>query len=165
VQPPGRCPRCGYPLRYDERGYSCGFCGYPNAKPPIVYSIRNLEHNLRSRLQALLDSKGRQYERMSVHYPSYSRPMTNCLSCGLRIPSGLQVCPYCGAPTNIPPPRPERPPSTAPVAPNDQQVLDYIAAHNGTISLSQAAKDLATTTETLRTAIERLKTLGFLKQA
>jgi len=49
--------------------------------------------------------------------------------------------------------------------PGDHQVLDYIASHNGTISLSQAAQDLAISPEVLGVTIERLKAAGFLKSA
>jgi DNA-binding IclR family transcriptional regulator len=46
----------------------------------------------------------------------------------------------------------------------DEQVLDYIAAHNGTISLSQAAQDLSMSHDALRLTIERLKAAGLLQQ-
>jgi DNA-binding MarR family transcriptional regulator len=47
--------------------------------------------------------------------------------------------------------------------PGDQQVLDYIASHDGTISLSQAAQDLSMSLQALGVTIERLKSAGFLK--
>jgi len=46
----------------------------------------------------------------------------------------------------------------------DRQVLDYITAHDGTISLSQAANDLAIAQNVLLSSIERLKSGGFLNQ-
>jgi DNA-binding MarR family transcriptional regulator len=49
--------------------------------------------------------------------------------------------------------------------PGDQQVLDYIATHEGTISLSQAAQDLSMSPGALGLTIERLKAAGFLKPA
>ncbi|MGP8069277.1 MAG: hypothetical protein ACLP5V_05260 [Candidatus Bathyarchaeia archaeon] len=126
-------------------------------------SIRNLERNLRSKAQNVLDSGRRdQYQRMTVQntYPSGQQI---CGSCGLRIPYGVQTCPYCGTP--------QRPLQTSPemrinpVGPQigDQRVLDYISAHNGTISISQAAKELSISPEMLRSTIERLKSAGFLK--
>jgi ribosomal protein L37E len=166
MQPPTRCPRCGYPLTYDEKGYKCQFCGYPKAKPPLANSIRNFEQSLRVRLDRILDNSGKRYERMRFHYPPYRRQMTTCLSCGLQIPAGLQVCPYCGAPQNPPSSTLDaRANNSSSPAAGDQQVLDYISAHGGTISVSQAAKDLGMTTDALRTTLERLKSLGLLKPA
>jgi DNA-binding MarR family transcriptional regulator len=52
-----------------------------------------------------------------------------------------------------------------PIQPGDQQVLDYIATHDGTISLSQAAQDLSMSPGALGLTIERLKAAGFLKPA
>ena len=159
MQPPSRCPRCGYPLRYDGRSYRCEFCGFPTRKAPLVDSIRNLERDLRSRVESALNkSRQSQYERMIVQYPYPARQL-NCVSCRLRIPYGVQVCPYCGAPQNLAQPSP----MGATVAGSDQQVLDYISVHNGTISMSQASKDLSISPETLRSTIERLKSLGLLK--
>jgi DNA-binding IclR family transcriptional regulator len=43
-------------------------------------------------------------------------------------------------------------------------VLDYIVAHDGTISLSQASKELALPFGALQQTIERLKAEGFLNQ-
>jgi hypothetical protein len=86
-----------------------------------------------------------------------------CGSCGLRIPYGVQTCPYCGTPQRAPQTSPEI--RINPVGPQigDQRVLDYISAHNGTISISQAAKELSISPEMLRSTIERLKSAGFLK--
>ena len=160
LQRSGRCPRCGYPLRYDAEGYRCEFCGFPNARPPLATSIRNLERNLRLKVGNLLEKgRARQYERMIVQYP-YALRQLICVSCGLRIPYGAQICPYCAAPQNL------RQPGQEPSAPSiagDQQVLDYIVAHHGTISISQAAKDLSISPESLKSTIERLKSSGLLK--
>jgi ribosomal protein L40E len=156
----GRCPRCGYPLRYDAEGYRCEFCGFSNTRPTVSASIRNLERSLRLKVGSLREkSRARRYERMIVQYP-YALGQLICVSCGLRIPYGAQVCPYCAAPQSLRQPGQE--PSAATTS-GDQLVLDYIVAHHGTISISQAAKDLSTSPEALRLTIERLKSLGLLK--
>jgi len=158
LQPPGRCPRCGYPMRYDGRGYRCDFCGFPQNKPPFSNALRNF----REKMQAFMN-KGRmnQYERWTVQYPT-AGTQTTCASCGLRIPYGVNACPYCMAPQTSPQPVPQSiAPST--VNANDQQVLDYIVARNGTISLSQAARDLSMSPDALKSTIERLKMAGLLR--
>jgi uncharacterized Zn finger protein (UPF0148 family) len=163
LQPPTRCPRCGYPLRYDGRGYTCAFCGYPSSRSPLLNSIRNLEHNFRSKMESLADkTRAKPYDRMIVQYP-YAMRQQICVSCKLRIPQGAQICPYCGVPQSLPQQRPDTNAAMPPLDPHDQQVLDYIAAHHGTISISQAAKDLLMDTETLRLTLERLKSSGLLK--
>jgi predicted amidophosphoribosyltransferase len=163
LQPLGRCPRCGYPLTYDGRGYRCEFCGYPRNRQTLTASIRNLERNLRFKAQSLLDSGRRdQYQRMTFQYP-YSARQQVCSSCRLRIPNGVQTCPYCGAPQRTAQPSSETVVNPIPPQAGDQQVLDYIAAHNGTISISRAATELSVSPENLRTTIERLKSAGFLK--
>jgi hypothetical protein len=160
LQRSGRCPRCGYPVRYNASGYRCEFCGFTNTRPALSGSLRNLERNLRSKVGNLMDKSGpRQYERMTVQYPYASRQLI-CVSCGLRIAYGAQVCPYCSAPQSLRQPGQET--SAASIA-GDQQVLDYIVAHNGTISISQAAKDLSISPEALRSTIERLKSSGLLR--
>ena len=166
MQPLGRCPRCGYALTYDGRGYRCEFCGYPRTRQPLMASIRNLERNLRSKAQNLLDSgRSDQYRRMTVQNPYVSRQQV-CGSCGLRTPYGVQACPYCGTPQRTTQGAPQTSPQTG-TSPagqiGDQRVLDYISAHNGTISISQTAKDLSMSPEMLRSTIERLKSAGFLK--
>jgi DNA-binding Lrp family transcriptional regulator len=47
----------------------------------------------------------------------------------------------------------------------DWKVYDYILAHEGTISMSQASNELSISQETLSATIERLKASGLLKQA
>ena len=163
MQPLGRCPRCGYTLTYDGRGYRCEFCGYPRTRQPLMTSVRNLERNMRLKIEKMLDSGRRdQYQRMSVQYP-YAARLQICSSCHLRIPSGVQTCPYCGTPQRIARPNTETITTAIPPQTGDQQILDYIAAHNGTISISQAAKELSISPESLRSTIERLKSAGFLK--
>jgi len=162
LQSPNRCPRCGYPLKYDRGGYLCEFCGFPGTRPPLFNSIRNFERNFRLKMEKLMEkNRARQYETMIVQYPYAMRQ--SCVSCKLRIPQGMQTCPYCGAPQGIPQPRQENKPATMNVDPIDQQVLDYIAAHNGTISISQAAKDLSMEPGALRLRLERLKSSGLLR--
>ena len=165
LQPPNRCPRCGYPLRYDRSGYTCEFCGFPRTRPPLLQSIRNFERNVRSRMESLMEkSRARNYERMIVQYP-YAMRQQSCVSCKLRIPERLPTCPYCGAPQTIPQPPREPNPISPSIDPLDQQVLDYIAARNGTISISQAARDLSIDQGTLRSRLERLKSSGLLRTA
>ena len=162
LQPIARCPRCGYTLKYDGRGYRCEYCGYPRTRQPLMASIRNLERNIRFRAESLLDSGRRdQYQRMSFQYPYAARQQV-CSSCRLRIPNGIQVCPYCGTPQQTPQPTSETTTNPIPPQTGDQEVLDYIAAHNGTISISQAASELSISPENLRSTIERLKSAGFL---
>jgi len=47
----------------------------------------------------------------------------------------------------------------------EKAVLDYVIAHNGTISLSQAAQELRLPQDALQSILERLKEAGFLNQA
>jgi len=163
LQPPSRCPRCGYPLRYDRGGYMCEFCGFPRTRSPLLNSIRNFERNVRVRMESLMEkSRARTYERMVVQYPYAMRQQT-CVSCKLRIPEGLRTCPYCGAPQAIPQQRQEASATTPIIDLLDQEVLDYIAARNGTISISQAAKDLSIDPGALRLRLERLKSSGLLR--
>ena len=163
MQPPNRCPRCGYPLRYGRGSYRCDSCGFPNSKPPLLDSIRSLERNIKSRVQGFLDKdRGAQYQRMIVQYP-YAARQSICSSCGLRLPYGLKICPYCRAvqPTSQIA-QPLQPP-TFTVDSADQRVLDYIVARNGTISMSQAARDLSISPDALQSIINRLKSSGFLR--
>jgi predicted amidophosphoribosyltransferase len=163
MQSSSRCPRCGFPLRYTGGAYRCDFCGFPNTRQPLTNSIRNLERNFRSRVQSLLqEHRAQQYERMIVQYP-YTAREALCVSCGNRIPYGAQVCPYCAAPQAPPQPN-QAPTANPPTMGGDQRVLDYIVAHDGTISISQAAKDLSITPDALRMTLERLKSSGVLKQ-
>lgn len=165
MQRTNRCPWCGYPLRYDRGRYVCEFCGFPGVTSPVLNSIRNLERNIRLRMQSLMEKgRTRPYQRMIVQYP-YGAGGQVCVSCKLRIPQGLQACPYCGSPQAIPQPHQENKPTTATIDPFDQQVLDYIAARNGTISISQAARDLSMAPGALRLRLERLKSTGLLKAA
>ena len=143
----------------------CEFCGFPRAKPPLLNSIRNFERGVRLRVQGFIEkSRARPYERMIVQYP-YAMRQQICVSCKLRIPEGLQSCPYCGAPQTIPQPTQDNSPPPPAIDPFDQRILDYIAARNGTISISQAARDLSMDQGALRSTLERLKSSGLLKAA
>ena len=161
-----RCPRCGYTLRYDRTGYRCDYCGYPNTREPMMARVRRFESDMRTRIQSFIErERSQQYQRMTVQYPPYATRQRLCDSCRLRIPEGSQNCPYCGALQNIPKPNPQQSLTPNPIQPGDQQVLDYIATHDGTISLSQAAQDLSMSPGALGLTIERLKAAGFLKPA
>ena len=166
LQPVSRCPRCGYTLRYDRNGYRCDYCGYPNTREPMMARIRRFEHDMRSRVENFVQQeRTQQYQRMVVQNPPYATRQRLCDSCRLRIPEGSQNCPYCGALQNITTPNPQQTLNTNAMQPGDQQVLDYIATHDGTISLSQAAQDLSLSPAALGSTIERLKAAGFLKPA
>lgn len=165
MQPFGRCPRCGYTLTYNGREYRCVFCGYASTRQPLP-SMRNLERRLRLEIDSLLQrARKDQYQRMIVQYPYGSGKDHACGTCGLRIPSTVRNCPYCGALQRTTQTGLE--PNAAPPTPQsgDQQVLDYITAHDGTISISQAAQDLSMSREILQLTIERLKAAGLLKPA
>jgi len=59
-------------------------------------------------------------------------------------------------------PTPKIVPITEVAPPLDERVYDYIVEHEGTIALSQAAKDLGIAVDELNAAIERLKVQGRL---
>jgi predicted amidophosphoribosyltransferase len=162
LQRPGRCPRCGYALRFDGRAYTCDFCGYPRTHRGLGDEFNALERELKARTQGLVEKIKRSWSKqVYVYYPVAVQP---CISCGSYISIGTPLCPNCGANQQYPqrtvtpavnPSQPEGP---------ERNVLDYIIAHNGTISLSQASQDLALPPERLQSTIERLKAAGFLSQ-
>jgi hypothetical protein len=128
-----------------------------------MVSMRNLERTLRFKVEDLLDKSRREkYQRMIVQYP-YATRQQFCDSCGVRIPYGVQTCSYCGAPQRIIQASPESNMSNVAPQGSDQRVLEYIVAHNGTISMSQAANELSMSHEALRLTIDRLKSAGLLK--
>lgn len=166
MQPVGRCPRCGYTLRYYRNGYRCDFCGYPSTREPMTARIRRFERDLRSRVENFVErERTQQYQRMVVQYRPNAIRQRLCESCGLRILEAAQSCPYCGTLQNAARPNSQQNVSSYAMQPGDQQVLDYIATHQGTISLSQAAQDLSISPTALGLTIERLKAAGFLKSA
>jgi hypothetical protein len=109
--------------------------------------LLSVEKFLKGRVENFLQTQrsirdAYQYRTMSLQ---------SCTFCGFTFPSGNQPCPQCG-----------RTPES--ITPFEQKVLDYISAHDGTISLSQAAQDLSVSSTLLSYAIERLKATGILKQ-
>ncbi len=84
--------------------------------------------------------------------------MQVCSNCGNRAPIGATFCQKCGASLQGP--------SLTPIAPAvpslDDKVYDYIAKHEGVISLSAASADLGIPVEELKEITERLKKQGRL---
>ena len=142
----GRCPRCGYVLRYTTTGYSCNFCGL-NGRRSVSSIVASTEGSLRRKVQEFLDP------RRTV---SYNRPVQRafqaCLFCGVNIPFGSITCRTCGKP------------QTTSFSDQDRRVFDYVAAHDGVISISNAALDLSMPMSLLTASLERLKATGVLKQ-
>jgi uncharacterized Zn finger protein (UPF0148 family) len=163
MQRSGRCPRCGYVLRFDGHGYSCDFCGYPRTHGTLTNTLQSLEKDLRTKAQGFLHRIKRPLSRqVFVYYPVAVQP---CALCGMNIPVGTIRCPNCGTHQEIQQrsPVPER--NSTHLDGVERTVLDYVIAHNGTISLSQAAQELALSPDILQSTLQRLKTAGFLNQA
>lgn len=160
----GRCPRCGYVLTYYGQRYRCNFCGYPSTLQALRDTVQNFERALRFKFNNLLEGERRvRFERLVAQYPFAARQQF-CGSCGLRIPQGLRNCPYCGTVQTVAQTNPPPATDTDASQTGDLKVFDYIAAHNGTISLSQGAQDLSISPDALRLTIERLKAAGLLQQ-
>jgi hypothetical protein len=163
LQRSGRCPRCGYVLRFDGVGYSCDFCGYPRDFSTVTGAFHGLGKEMKIKAQGLLEKVKRPLSRqVFVYYPVAVRP---CVSCGLNIPLGTARCPNCGTPQQAPLTSSATEPNFIQPQGAEKRVLDYIIAHNGTISLTQASQELTLSTDDLRSALERLKAAGFLNQA
>lgn len=162
LQPVGRCPRCGYVLRYDGHRYTCDFCGFPNTRRTLKQTMIDLERTLSNRVLNLLEAGRRTAVQHFITYPP-TPTQGVCAVCGLVFPLGITVCPRCGAKFAAPQPNPPNQASSS-LEMGDQKVLDYIVAHDGTISLSQASKELALPLDALQQTIERLKAQGFLNQ-
>ena len=143
---PGRCPRCGYVLRYSKKGYSCDFCGL-KGKRSTSSTIASVERNLRRRVQGFLESR-----RPVVYNQPVQRSFRTCIFCSQNIPFGSIACPACGKT------------QTTSLNDQDRRVFDYITAHDGTISISTAVLDLSMPIGQLTASIERLKATGVLKQ-
>jgi uncharacterized Zn finger protein (UPF0148 family) len=162
LQRSGRCPRCGYVLRFDGRDYSCDFCGYPRINNTVSRAFHEWGKDLKTKAHAMAERMKRPPSRqVFVYYPVAVQP---CASCGVNLPVGTARCPNCGTlqeTTTTSPPQ-EGSVQTESV---EKRVLDYIIAHNGTISLSQAAQDLTLSAAVLQLTIDRLKTTGFLNQS
>lgn len=142
----GRCPRCGYVLRSNRLNYACDFCGLQGSIP-VSDMLLSIEKSLKGKVENFLQT----LRNIGDAQQYWSMPPQSCTFCGFIFPSGNQPCPRCGR-------TPER------ITPFEQRVLDYISAHDGTISLSQAAQDLSISSTLLSQAIERLKATGRLKQ-
>ena len=149
-------------LRFDGRNYSCDFCGYPRANDTLSDAILGMGKDLKAKAQELLHKMKRPPSRqVYVYYPVTLHP---CASCGFNMPVGSMRCPNCGIQqeTHQTISTPSRDP--APQVGTERNVLDYIVSHNGTISISQAARDLALPQHVLQSTIEQLKAAGFLNQ-
>jgi hypothetical protein len=133
-------------LRYSTTGYSCDFCGLKRTKPASSI-IASAERTLKRRVQGFLEP----HKTIPYSQP-VQRSFQSCVFCGLNIPFGSITCPTCGKP------------QTTSFSEEDRKVFDYIAAHDGVISISHAALDLSIPVELLTTSIERLKATGVLKQ-
>ena len=156
----GRCPRCGYVLRFDGQNYTCDFCGYPHAHRSLMTTVHDVERNLKSKDQGLFEGF-RRPRQVYVYYPIAVRP---CTACGVNIPLAISRCPSCGATQQAT--QAARATGNSPIEPQgvDRKVFDYIVAHNATISMSQATLDLSLSQDVLQSSIERLKSSGLLSQ-
>jgi len=143
---PSRCPRCGYVLRYGRTGYSCDFCGLRETRS-TPSMIASLERSLRRKVEDFFEPR-----RSVVYNQPVQRSFQACVVCGQNIPFGSLTCPVC------------RRPQTLGLSDQDRRVFDYIAAHDGTISISNAALELSMSVDQLTTSIEHLKATGVLKQ-
>jgi predicted amidophosphoribosyltransferase len=162
MQSTARCPRCGYVLTYSGSAYYCNFCGYPRTQTAIP-TLRSLEKKVSDGIQRLRAELKPRTPPQPSYYP-INVIMQPCTNCGFSFPKMAQLCPFCGTQRAIVS-QSIRAISTTETPDLDRRVFDYISAHGGTISLSQASQDLAITQETLLTSIERLKTGGFLSQS
>ncbi len=82
-----------------------------------------------------------------------------CAGCGSNLPEGATFCQRCGASAE---PVSSAIPSTAPVPSLEDKVYDYIANHEGVISLSKTAEELGITVEQLKQITDKLKKEGRL---
>jgi hypothetical protein len=163
LQRSGRCPRCGYVLRFDGRGYSCDFCGYPRIDDTVSRAFHEFGKDLKTKAHAMVERMKRPPSRqVFVYYPVAVQP---CTSCGLNLSVGTTRCPNCGTLQEVPPRSSASQGSSIQTGGVEKRVLDYIIAHNGTISLSQAAQDLTLSPAVLQLTIDRLKGTGFLNQS
>jgi ribosomal protein L40E len=158
MQATTRCPKCGYVLRYDGSSYRCDFCGYfavARRRTSISERIDSLERGLRQSVIRFLEPRQNRDPTDFRRVMPATRP---CISCGTSLPLGATSCSKCGAsqtPTQV----------AADNTSADWKVYDYILAHEGTISMSQASNELSISQETLSATIERLKASGLLSQA
>ena len=158
-----RCPRCGYVLTYSGSAYYCSFCGYPRTHETLTPALHSLEKKISDRIQRFLAELKPGLPPQPSYYP-VNVIMQACTNCGFSFPKMTQICPSCRTQRTIIPQNATAN-STTETHDLDRRVFDYISAHGGTISLSQAAQDLAIPQATLLTSVERLKTGGFLSQS
>jgi hypothetical protein len=85
--------------------------------------------------------------------------MRACASCGANLPEKATFCQRCGASAE---PVPSVIPSVATVPTLEDKVYEYIANHEGVISLSKAAEELGITVEQLKEITDKLKKEGRL---
>lgn len=140
-----RCPRCGYVLRYNTFNFYCDFCRLRGPRS-ISNIISSVEKDLKERIHHFIQTQS---------YPNYGHSNTqlqSCMFCGFTYPSGNQACSQCGK-------------TQTKLTAFEEQVLQYVSSHGGTISLSQAASDLSASVEPVSQAIERLKVMGILTQS
>jgi ribosomal protein L37E len=160
MQSTTRCPRCGYVLTYSGSAYYCNFCGYPRTQDTLTPALHSLKKKVSDRIQRFLAELKPKIPPQPSYYP-VNVIMQPCINCGFSFPKMAQICPSCGTQRAIVSQNTTEI-STTGTHDLDRRVFDYISAHGGTISLSQAAQDLAITQATLLTSIERLKNGGFL---
>jgi ribosomal protein L37E len=163
MQATTRCPRCGYVLTYNGYSYYCSFCGYPRTHETLSSTLHSLEKKVSDRIQRLVAELKPKIPPQPRYRPG-NVIMQPCINCGFSFPRMVQICPSCGAQRAVVSQNTTAISSTE-THDLDRRVFDYISARGGTISLSQAAKDLAITHATLLSCIERLKTGGFLSQS
>lgn len=122
--------------------------------------VRGVERNLSNKVKGFLDAF--QKREVYVYYPIATKA---CVACGVNIAQNMLRCPHCGIiqPVNQPSAAARRGEADLPVV--DKRVFDYIVAHNGTISVSQAARELSLSQELLQESIDRLKSSGLLNPA
>ncbi len=82
-----------------------------------------------------------------------------CAGCGSNLPEGATFCQRCGASAE---PVTSAIPSVATVPTLEDKVYDYIANHEGVISLSKTAEELGITVEQLKEITDKLKKEGRL---
>jgi hypothetical protein len=158
-----RCPRCGYVLNYNGYAYYCSFCGYPRTPETLAGALHSLERRVGSGIRRVLDEFKPKAAAQMGRYP-VNVAMQPCANCDLIFPLGFQRCPSCGTQRSLPA---QVTTTTMPAEATDldRRVFDYINAHAGTISISQAAQDLVIGQDLLLSSIERLKSAGYLTQS
>ena len=163
MQSTRRCPRCGYVLTYNGSAYHCDFCGYPRTQETLAPVLHSIEKKVSDGIQRVITGLRPRMTPQPSYYP-VNVIMQPCINCGFNFPKMAPICPSCGTQRATI----TQPPPTVSVSGTyelDRKIFDYISIHEGTISLSQAAQDLATTQAALLTSIERLKAGGFLSQS